>query len=143
MIFKLKFQTSATTLLEPYEIIAKIQLELKDWKYNVKDVTGNTVSFKDNPWRLRWNFEPKMVDGGEFVISYNPDNEKLLRLNYYYNLFPALLALTIMSTILISDRVYDGILFFGVFYAVAVPIDIIRSRVSARELVAAILQANA
>ncbi|HEX3385503.1 MAG TPA: hypothetical protein VHS53_09960 [Mucilaginibacter sp.] len=84
MNFKLKFHTSAPTSLEPYEILSNIQFELKDKKYIAKYVTDRSVSFYDNPWRMRWNFEPHMLDGGEFVISDGPDNSRTLTLNYYW-----------------------------------------------------------
>jgi hypothetical protein len=140
MIFKLKFHTSATTLLEPYEIKARIQLELKDKKYNVESVTDKSVLFKDNPWRLRSNWSPYMLDGGEFVISDGHDNEKLLTLNYYWSYLPFLLTFLFMTTTLILNTAYDGLWFFGIFYAIVVPIDIMRSRNKASELISAISQ---
>jgi hypothetical protein len=142
MNFRLNFHTSATTTLEPYEIRARIQLELKDKKYKVEYVTDKSVSFKDNPWRPRWNFEPYMLDGGEFVISDCHDNGKLLTLNYYWRYLPFLLTFLFMTITLILDKAYDGIWFFGIFYTIVVPIDIMRSKNKASELIAAILRTD-
>src|SRR3569623_1104762 len=96
MNFKLKFQTSATTALEPYEIVAMTQLELKDKKYKVIDVTGKSVIFKDNPWRLRWNFEPLMLDEGKFVINDHPDGGRELTLIYHWKYYPFALTYAFM-----------------------------------------------
>ncbi len=142
MIFKLKFHTSTTTLLEPYEIMARIQLELKDKKYKVEYVTGKAVSFKQRPG-FRWNFEPTTLDGGEFTIGDNADSEQLLNLNYYYDYAPPLFIFVAFIVILLFQGEYEGIAFFAVFFGVTVPIDILRSRGKARELIAAILQADA
>jgi len=142
MNFRLNFHTSATTTLEPYEIRARIQLELKDKKYNVESVTDKSVLFKDNPWRLRSNWSPYMLDGGEFVISDDHDNGELLTLNYYWSYLPFLLIFSFMTITLMLEKAYDGIWFFGVFYTIVVPIDIIRSKNKASELIAAILHTD-
>jgi hypothetical protein len=142
MNFRLNLHTSATTTLEPYEIRARIQLELKDKKYNVESVTDKSVLFKDNPWRLRSNWSPYMLDGGEFVISDDYDNGELLTLNYYWSYLPFLLIFSFLTITLILEKEYDGIWFFGVFYAIVVPIDIMRSKNKASELIAAILRTD-
>jgi hypothetical protein len=143
MNFKLKFHTSATTPLEPYEIIARIQLELKDKKYTTEYVTDRSILFKDNPWRLRWNFEPLMLDRGEFTISDNDGNERLLSLIYDYSFVRFFIAIAFITIISIFQDDYSGLAFFGVFFGVVIPIDVMRSRGKASELLTAILQADA
>src|SRR5581483_10853609 len=134
---KLNFHTSATTTLEPYEILANIQFELRDKKYKAKHVTDRSISFYDNPWRMRWNFEPYMLDGGEFVMSDAPDNKKILTLNYYWGYSSFLLVYTFLLITTISEKMYEGIWFFSIFYAIVVPIDIMRAKGKASELIAA------
>ena len=142
MNFRLNFHTSATTALEPHEIIANIQFELKDKKYIGKYVTDKSVSFADNPWRLRWNFEPYMLDGGEFVISDGPENGRLVTLNYYWKYYPVLLLYTFLVTTSVSNKVYDGIWFFGLFLVISAPIDIMRSKGKASELLTTVLETH-
>ncbi|MGZ3778387.1 MAG: hypothetical protein ACXVI9_12800 [Mucilaginibacter sp.] len=142
MNFRLNFHTSVTSNLEPHEIIANIQFELKNKKYIGKYVTDSSVSFADNPWRLRWNFEPYMLDGGEFVISEGPSNEKLVTLNYHWRYLPFLFTYALLLFFLIRDKVYEGIWFFSIFYAIVVPIDIIRSKREAKKLLAVVLETH-
>jgi hypothetical protein len=120
----------------------RIQFELKDKKYIAKYVSDRSILFKDNPWRTRWNFEPYMLDEGEFLISDNPSDGKLLTLNYYYHYLGIVLNFAIMVVVLSCWGEYWGILFFAAFFGVTVPIDIMRSKGKARELVEAILQTD-
>jgi hypothetical protein len=143
MNFKLKFQTSAPTSLEPNEIIAEIQLQLSDTKYNVDSVTANSVSFSDNPWRLRWNFEAYMLDEAEFVISNDLNGKRILTLNYYWRYYQFLIWLSLLAIMMIPKKEYVGILFFAVFYAIVIPIDVMRAKSTAREILRSILRADA
>jgi hypothetical protein len=140
MIFKLQFHTASVTNLGATEIIDRIQFLLKDTKYNVDTVTLNSLSFSDNPWRLRWNFEAKMLDEGEFVVSTNAAGEKLLTLNYRYNLLWMLAIVAFLLISLASHREYWGILFFATFYGIAILIDILRAKYVARKLLANVLR---
>ncbi|HVV54046.1 MAG TPA: hypothetical protein VHC47_01905 [Mucilaginibacter sp.] len=141
MNFTLKFHTSAPTNLEYYEIRARIQFELKDKKYVAAHVTDRSVSFKDTRWFMRRNFE-FMLDGGEFVISDEPNNRKLLTLNYYWRYYPPLLIYSFLVIVSILNKMYDGIWFFGGFCAIVMPIDIMRARGKANELLRNILKAD-
>jgi len=140
--FKLKFHTSATTTLESYEIIALAQLELNEKKYNVDYVTDKSIAFKDNLWRLRWSTEPYMLDEGELIISDNPNGGKLLTLNYCWEYYQFLLAYGCMLIVLISDKAYEGIWFFSIFYVIVIPIDILRAKSKAKQLLANVLKAD-
>jgi hypothetical protein len=136
MIFKLQFHITSATTLGTNEIIDRIQFLLEDTKYNIDAVTLNSLSFSDNPWRMRWNFEAKMLDEGEFVVSTNAAGEKLLTLNYRYNLLWVLVTMIFVLFMLMSHRQYWGIIFFGI----TIPIDIIRTRYVAKELLADVLR---
>ncbi|HVW14295.1 MAG TPA: hypothetical protein VHB54_10745 [Mucilaginibacter sp.] len=143
MNFKLKFHTSATTALESYEILARIQLELKDRKYNVEEVTDKTVLFKDNLLRFRSSWSPTMLDEGEFVISDDRNGGRVLTLNYIWNFLPFLIGITIVIILSVFWQDYTVVAFFGVFIAIVTPIDLMRHRGEASELIAAISEADA
>ena len=139
MNFRLNFHLSAPTTLETYEILANIQFKLKDKKYISKYLTDRSVSFYDNPWRMRWNTDAYMIDGGEFIISDDLDNGRLLKLNYYWRYASFLIRFLVISTIFIVSGQYSMMWFFGAFFAIFVPIDILRSKMRARALLAEVL----
>lgn len=140
MNFRLNFHTSAPTTLEPYEIIANIQFELKDKKYNVAHLTNNSVTFKDNRLRFRSSWSPTMLDGGEFVISNKPDGERLVTLHYYWNFFPFLFFITAITIVSVFQNDYFGLAFFGIFFGIVILVDIVTHKGKASELIADVLQ---
>ncbi|MFI5161429.1 MAG: hypothetical protein ACHQHN_09135 [Sphingobacteriales bacterium] len=138
MKFRLKFHNSVSTALEPYEILANIQLELKDKKYLVKRVTDKTVLFKDNLLRFRWSGSPTTLDGGEFVISDDLDGRRLITLNYVWSFLPFLILITVVIIFSVFWNDYFGLPFFGVFLAIVIPIDLMSHKGKANELIAAV-----
>jgi hypothetical protein len=138
MKIKLKFNTSATTTQEPHTIIVKTQLALLDKKYTLESVTDRSISFKDAPLNFQANLSIRMFDEGEFVISDTPDTEKLLTLNYRYNLLPIILICIFLSIFLKYEGEEWGIAAMLVFYAIAIPIDIKNSKRKAGDMVTAI-----
>ena len=49
-MMKIKLRVSQNTTLDPKVINGLILLKLKDKKYDVLEVTDNSVKFYDNPW---------------------------------------------------------------------------------------------
>jgi hypothetical protein len=69
MNFKLKYQLLQTTELETALIIERIQSALNYRGYRIINLTEDSVQFDSNAWKLKWNFSPAMLDGGEFQIT--------------------------------------------------------------------------
>jgi hypothetical protein len=136
---KLRFKVSQSTILEPPIVIERIHLKLNDKKYNVIEVTDNTVIFKERPWVLMWNFQAaRRLDGGHFEIDLS-NNGQSVSLNYYINLLPLLVAITLLEIFTIRDRIYDASIFFGVFFLIAGFIQTIVVRGVARQMLREIL----
>jgi hypothetical protein len=136
---KLRFQVSQSTNHEPPIIIDSILLKLKDKKYNVIDVTDSSVKFKERPWVIMSNFRATMrLDGGRFEIGVS-DNGMLVSLHYYYNLLTILLALTILEIFTISDGVYEGSIFFALFFFISSIIQIVISKGVAKRMLSEIV----
>lgn len=83
-----------------------------------------------------------MLDGGEFVISNNNDDGRLVTLHYYWNFFPFLFFLTAVTILSVFQNDYFGLPFFGVFFGIVIPIDITLSKGKASELLAAVLKVD-
>jgi len=138
MKLKLKFNASATTTLDPHAIIIKTQLAVLEKKYTIESITDSSVSFKDAPLNFQANLSIRMFDEGEFVISDTSDTEKLLTLNYRYNLLPIILICIFLSIFLKYEHQEWGIAAMLVFYAIAIPMDISSSKRKAADLVTGI-----
>lgn len=136
---KIKFRVSQNTTLDPKVINSLILLKLKDKKYDVLEVTDNSVKFYDNPWVLRWNFQQvRRLDGGSFNINVS-NNTILVTLHFYLNLFPVLIGVSIPVIGTIVNGAYEGTIFFVVFIIVALFIQTIISKSVARDMLMAIL----
>jgi hypothetical protein len=117
--FRLSFQTSQVTDLEPSLLLGKIAAKLEDKKYVIREVTTNMVRFSWDPWKLVWNFQaPYILDGGNFEIT-NSETGTIVVLNYFVNGLYPLLIITTMLTFMTVHGDYWGISFFGLFFLVA------------------------
>jgi hypothetical protein len=105
---KVNCKVSQSTTIDPKIIIGRIQLKLQDKRYDILEVTGNSVKFYDDPWVLRWRHQQvRTLDGGSFKI----DN-KLVILNYYLNLWPPLIGVSIPIIGTLLAGAYEGTIFF-------------------------------
>lgn len=135
MKIKLKFNTSATTTLDPHDIIARARLAIIDKKYNLEAVTGKSISFKDSPFNFQANLSIRMMDEGEFVLNGEPGGKQLLTLNYRYNLLPIILISILLSIWLFYKNETWGIAAVLAFYAIAIPFDIRSAKRKAKDMV--------
>jgi hypothetical protein len=143
MNFKLNYRTSASTTMSTNDVGQRIQYQLHADKYAILQAERRIIKFKDNPWALRWNFSPFKLDGGEFAIDDGQAGEKQVTLKYYVNFLPFILQIIFMfSFILGTGAPIEAILFFLVFFAVAITIENLRARGKAKELLAEVLNAN-
>ena len=138
MNFKLNFHVSGESTLSNVAVLDRITTVLQYKKYRVLSTTLDTVTFDCNPWRLKWNFEPSQVDGGLFEIRPTVNGQSV-RLNYYFNyLYPAIIIVVFLGFI-INENLYEGLWFFGAFFAITIPISIITVRNKGRALLRDIL----
>jgi hypothetical protein len=136
---KLTLQVSQSTILEPPIVIDRILLKLKGKKYNVIEVTDNSVKFKERPWVLMWNFQAaRRLDGGSFKIDVS-DNGISVSLHYYLNLLPLFVAVAILEIATIYNGAYEGSIFFAVFFLIGGIIQIITSRGVAKGMIKEII----
>jgi hypothetical protein len=136
---KIKFQVSQTTNLEPSIIIDRILILLKDKKYRIQEVTDNSITFDDDPWVLRWNFQQiRRLDGGRFEICAS-DGSKSVSFKCYLDILQTLLLLSAILIFLIVQWDYTGLLFLGLFILIVGSIQITTSKDVAREMVREIL----
>jgi len=138
MNFKLNFHISGESKLNNADIFDRIATVLEYKKYRVLSTTFDTITFDCNPWRLKWNFEPIQVDGGIFEIHPSNDRQSV-SLKYYFNFLYPIIFIIIFFSMLISDKQYDGLWFFGIFYTIAMTIQVIRVRSKGRALLRDIL----
>ncbi|QTE37134.1 hypothetical protein J3L18_29170 [Mucilaginibacter gossypii] len=138
MDLKIKSQISQTTVLQTQAIIEKILFQLNEKEYRLINETDKSVKFDISQWQLRWNFEPTRLDGGEFEVS-TADNCTMVSLTYYNDLLIPLIMLAALSTLLLIDGQYEGIIFFGAFYLITGIIHLITSKTKAKELLNDIL----
>ena len=115
---KINFRVSQVTNLDPEVINGLIQLELRDKRYDVLEVTNNSVRFYDNPWVFRWSGQQIMrLDGGIFKID-TSDNCISVTLNYYFRLWSLVgISIPVIGTII--EGVYEGTIFFVIVIAIA------------------------
>ncbi|MFI5138092.1 MAG: hypothetical protein ACHQIM_09705 [Sphingobacteriales bacterium] len=116
---KIKYHASKSTDLEPSVIIEKILAKLNTKKYRITNVTNNEVTFDD--WRVLFVSRVKALrrlDGGKFEIS-TSDNGTMVNFSYHLNFLPLLLVIGALMASLAYDGDYGGVIFFGVFYAIA------------------------
>lgn len=138
-MIKIKFRVSQATNLDLKIINGLILFKLKDKKYDVLEVTDNSVKFYDNPWVLRWNFQQvRRLDGGTFETTVS-DNGILVSLYFYLNLFPGLIGVSIPVIGTIIEGAYEGTIFFIIFIIVALFIQTIISKSVARDILKEIL----
>ena len=136
---RLKFHVTQTINVEPSVLIDRILLKLKLVKYEIEEVNDNCVLFNDNPWILRWRHEAiKRLDGGKFEINISQDITSVT-LHYYLKLLPWLLSLVFMEFITISNRAYEGALFFAIGFPVLMIIQLITARGIAKRMLGEIL----
>lgn len=115
---KLWFRVSRCTVLEPAQIIKNILLLLDERRYNVIGATDDSITFKERPWVLMWNFQAvRRLDGGYFKIDLI-DKEQPVTLNYYFNVFPFVIAFAAMEILTVCNGFYDGTLFFAIGFPV-------------------------
>jgi hypothetical protein len=138
MNFKLNFYITGESELSKVEIFDRINTVLAYKKYRVLAITYNRVTFDCNPWRLKWNFEPIQVNRGMFEVHPSNDRQSV-SLKYDFNFLHPIIFIIIFFSILISDKQYDGLWFFGIFYTIAMTIQIIRVRGKGRALLRDIL----
>jgi hypothetical protein len=138
MNFKLNFHISGESKLSNADIFDRIAAVLKYKKYRVLSTTFDTITFDCNPWRLKLNTAPIQVDGGTFEIHPSSGGQSV-SLKYYFNfLYPAIFII-IFFTMLISDKHYDGLWFFAVFFPVTIIITILRVRSKGKTLLRDVL----
>jgi len=138
MNFKLSFHVSGESKMSNDAISDRIAAVLQYKKYRILSTSLDTVTFDCNPWRLKWNFEPTQVDAGVFEIHPNANGHSV-RLKYYFNyLYPAILVIAFLAFI-INEKLYEGLWFFGVFFAITIPISVITVRNKGRALLRDIL----
>ena len=138
-MMKIKFRVSQITKLDPKIINGLILLKLKDEKYDVLEVTENSVKFYDNPWVLRWNFQQVgRLDGGVFKID-TSENCTSVTLHYYLNLLLPLIGVSIPVIGTVIEGAYEGAIIFFAFIVVALSVQVLISRNGALDMLIAIL----
>jgi hypothetical protein len=138
-MLKMKFLVSQITSVAPQIINGLIQIKLRDKKYDILEVTDNSVKFYDNPWVLRWRSEQvRRLDEGVFTID-TTDNNTSVNLHYHLNLLQPLIGISIpvIGTIIIGA--YYGTVFFISFIIIALCVQSIISRNVAKDMLIAIL----
>jgi hypothetical protein len=136
---KINFTLTQTTQLDPKAAINLFRLKLKGEEYKILEENDDSLRFYNSPWQLRWNFEPYIaLDGGDVDIK-TVDGIKLISFNYYVDFFPQVLFLSLLLVSTLTDRLYDGALFFACFYPVASIIAIIRAKVAAKRILREVL----
>jgi len=139
---KIKFKVSQITQLDPKIINGLILLKLKDEKYDILKVTVNSVEFYDNPWVFRWNFQQVgRLDGGIFTID-TSDSQTSITLNYYLNVVQSFIGASIPLIGTIILHVYEGTVVFLAFIIIALSIQALISKNSARDLLDTILNTD-
>lgn len=138
MNLKIKFHVSGETQMSNTAVFDRITDVLEYKKYRILSKTLDTLTFDDNIWRLRWNFEPIHVDGGIFEVRPSIGGQSV-SLKYYFNLLYPIIYIAFFLIILISNKFYDGLWFFGAFYSIAISISILRVRSKGRELLRDVL----
>lgn len=139
---KLKFSLTQITHLEPKAVIDLLASILKEKEYKILEETNNSLTFYNNPWMPRWNFQRYIALNGGIVEVENSGNEKLIRLNYYIDFLPLLLLVGLLLISTISDHQYDATLFFACFYIVATTISIVRAKMEAKKILKEIHNGN-
>ena len=136
---KIKFKLTQATHLAPQVVIDKTVSLLEGNDYRVTNLTSSVVEFDDNPWKLMWRHKAmSRLDGGKFEIGLS-GSQALITFNYHVSLTATIVIFIALSITLIKDRQYDGILFFLVFYLVAIPIHIVIQRHAAKDMLNSIL----
>jgi len=136
---KLKCNLKQTTRLDPKAVIGLLLSTLKQKEYKILEETDDSLTFYNNPWMPRWNFQPYIaLDGGSVEIEIS-NNSRLVSLDYYLDFFPSLLLFSITIIYTIIDRQYDVALFFVCFGFIACVIAIIRARLAAKQILKEIL----
>jgi len=139
VMMKINFQVSQLTTNDPQVIIRRIQLKLKEKKYDILEVTDNSVKFYDDPWVLRWTHQQAMrLDGGSFKI-----NDTSIALNYYLNLWPPLIGVSIPVIGTVLAGAYDGTIFFMTFIIIALCVQTVISKNVAKDMLTGILSNDA
>ena|ERR1700757_2005388 len=143
MNLKLKYSISAKTGLSSDEIITRAQKKLDSDKYTIVHVGIGLIEFKDNPWAVRWNFAPFKLDGGEIITSNELTGEKLVTLKFYVNFLQPLFGLGFLIVMMLAEGgLMDGIIFFLIFFTIAMTIENLRARFKAKELLADVLKTD-
>lgn len=133
MNLKLSFHISGESKMSNAAIFDRITSVLQYKKYRILSTTLDTVTFDYNPWRLKWNFEPTQVSGGIFEVHPSADGQSI-RLTYYFDFLYPLIFILLFLVVLIHDKIYEPLWFFGIFYTIAMSITIITVRNKGRAL---------
>ena len=136
---KLNSTLTQTTQLEAKTTIGLFSLQLKEEEYKILKETNNTLVFYNNPWKLRWNFEPYIaLDGGNIeIMTFDHDNSVCF--NYYLDFFPWLLIVSSFIISLIVDKEYELAIGFTCFYFITSIIAIIRAKLAAKRILREVL----
>jgi hypothetical protein len=94
--FKIKFQISKESQLEPQVLMDKIASQLMMQSYIITDRNINAISFTDDNWQFRSKHESfKKIDEGDFKIIVFEKN-MLIKFTYYISFLPELLITSIL-----------------------------------------------
>jgi hypothetical protein len=136
---KIKYNIARTTNLAPKAVIGLLVSNLKEKEYKILEETEDGLTFYNNPWMPRWNFQRTIVlDGGNVEIDIS-NNSTLISFSYYLDFFPVLLIVSLLLISTIIDRHYDATLFFVCAYSVFSVISIIRAKWEAKKILREIL----
>lgn len=138
MNLKLHFHISGESQMSNAAIFDRITAVLQYKKYRILSTTMDTVTFDCNPWRLKWNFEPTQVSGGLFEIHPSVAGQSIA-LTYYFNLLYPIIFILVFLIVLVHDKIYEPLWFFGIFYTIAMTVNIITVRNKGRALLRDIL----
>lgn len=139
---KLNRQISKTTDLDAWAIYESIVRELDSKEYHFYRASESSIVFRDDFWKLRWNFEPPRLDGGRFEINMQ-DDKVSVTLNYYINLLIPMLGYLFIAIFTVANNQYDiSLFFFLVFMLLATFINIIRTKYVANEMLDEVVSVN-
>ena len=138
-MLKLIFKISRSTDLPIWTLVDKILRELNKSDYRILNSTSSIVEFENNPWKLISRSKAMgRLDRGKFEFS-SDDNSILVTFSYHRNILWPIVLLTIMSTFFIIQGDYYGPLFFLVFFAIAITVDVAMLKGNAGEMLDEIL----